>query len=150
MIYFLLENFANPNSEFNWIIMVTPFEHLFLDKGRFRTPPHLLLPLTYVMELFCKNSTLYISIYLCKPTLLPIFEKKLRNIDVCLTGFQIQYYWIIVVWFSSLIHKINKMYIRRLPFKRQSYKMVKYTQTICRQFADEWFECVWPFCQVGA
>ena len=24
--------------------------------------------------------------------------------------------------------------------------MVKYTQTICQQFADELFESVWPFC----
>ena len=34
------------------------------------------------------------------------------------------------------------------PFKHQPYKMVKYTQTI-RQFADELFESVWPFCGVG-
>ena len=27
--------------------------------------------------------------------------------------------------------------------------MVKHTQTICRQFADELFECVWPFCDIG-
>ena len=24
--------------------------------------------------------------------------------------------------------------------------MFKHTQTICRQFGDELFECVWPFC----
>ena len=28
--------------------------------------------------------------------------------------------------------------------------MVKHTQTIRRQIADELFECVWPFCEVGA
>ena len=28
--------------------------------------------------------------------------------------------------------------------------MVKHTQTIRRQFADELFECVWPFCGTGA
>ena len=28
--------------------------------------------------------------------------------------------------------------------------MVKYTQIICRQFANELFECVWPFCDIGA
>ena len=28
--------------------------------------------------------------------------------------------------------------------------MVKHTQTIRRQFADEMFECVWPFCDIGA
>ena len=36
------------------------------------------------------------------------------------------------------------------PFKRQPHKMVKHTQTIRRQFADELFECVWPFFGVGA
>ena len=34
--------------------------------------------------------------------------------------------------------------------KRQPQKMVKQTQTIRRQTADEFFECVWPFCGVGA
>ena len=34
-------------------------------------------------------------------------------------------------------------------FRRQSHKMVKYTQTIYRQFADDMFECVWPFCKIG-
>ena len=28
--------------------------------------------------------------------------------------------------------------------------MVKHTQTIRRQIADELFECVWPFCGIGA
>ena len=36
------------------------------------------------------------------------------------------------------------------PFKRQSQKMVKHTQTIRRQIADELFERVWPFCGIGA
>ena len=27
--------------------------------------------------------------------------------------------------------------------------MVKHSQTIRRDFADELFECVWPFCEVG-
>ena len=36
------------------------------------------------------------------------------------------------------------------PFKRQSHKMVKHTQTIRRQIADEFFECVWPFCEIDA
>ena len=34
-------------------------------------------------------------------------------------------------------------------FKRQSYKMAKYTKTIRRQIDDELFECVWPFCKIG-
>ena len=36
------------------------------------------------------------------------------------------------------------------PFKRQFHKMAKHTQTIRRQIADELFECVWPFCGIGA
>ena len=28
--------------------------------------------------------------------------------------------------------------------------MVKHTQTIRRQFPNELFECVWPFCWIGA
>ena len=28
--------------------------------------------------------------------------------------------------------------------------MVKHTQIIRQQFADELFECVWPFCEIGA
>ena len=28
--------------------------------------------------------------------------------------------------------------------------MVKHTQTICREFADEFFECDWPFYAVDA
>ena len=39
---------------------------------------------------------------------------------------------------------------RQYPFKCQPHKMVKHTQTICRLLADELFECVWPFCGVGA
>ena len=27
--------------------------------------------------------------------------------------------------------------------------MAKYIQTIRRQIADELFECVWPFCEIG-
>ena len=37
-----------------------------------------------------------------------------------------------------------------LTFKRQYHKMVKHTETIRRQIADELFECVWPFCRVAA
>ena len=36
------------------------------------------------------------------------------------------------------------------PIKPQSHKMVKHTQTIRHQFANELFECVWPFCDIGA
>ena len=37
--------------------------------------------------------------------------------------------------------------LRSQPFKRQFHKMVKHTQTIRRQIADELFEWVWPFCK---
>ena len=43
--------------------------------------------------------------------------------------------------------------IRDFPaesFKRQINKVAKHTQTIRRQVADELFECVWPFCMIGA
>ena len=36
------------------------------------------------------------------------------------------------------------------PLTVSFYKMVKHTQTIFRQFADEFFECVWPFGGIGA
>ena len=35
-------------------------------------------------------------------------------------------------------------------FRLQFHKMIKDTQTIRPQFADELFECVWPFCGIGA
>ena len=35
-------------------------------------------------------------------------------------------------------------------FKRQALKMVKHSQTIRHQFADELFDCVWPFWGLGA
>ena len=41
---------------------------------------------------------------------------------------------------SMNIWKIDILWM--LTFKRQSHKMVKHTQTIRRQFADELFECV--------
>ena len=36
------------------------------------------------------------------------------------------------------------------PFKHQSHKMTKHTQTISRQIPDELFEYVWPICEIGA
>ena len=59
-----------------------------------------------------------------------------------------------VVWPSNLclqeIQQFRGFKIDFYPFKHQSHKMVKHTQTIRRQFADELFECVWPFCDIGA
>ena len=45
----------------------------------------------------------------------------------------------------ALLHQQFWVY----PFKHQFHKMVKHTQTISRQIADELFECVWPFCGTG-
>ena len=36
-----------------------------------------------------------------------------------------------------------------LTLQRQLHKMVKHTETIRREIADELFEYVWPFCRVG-
>ena len=36
------------------------------------------------------------------------------------------------------------------PLSAKLRKMAKHAQTIRRQFADELFECVWPFCGIGA
>ena len=36
----------------------------------------------------------------------------------------------------------REVFLRLYPYKRQPHKMVKHTQTIRRQFADELFECV--------
>ena len=46
---------------------------------------------------------------------------------------------------------VRKIHVSKLawPFKRQSHKMVKHTQTIRRQIANELFECVWLFCEIG-
>ena len=36
------------------------------------------------------------------------------------------------------------------PLSNNFTKMVKHTQTIRRQIADELFECVWLFCGIGS
>ena len=53
-------------------------------------------------------------------------------------------YWENLLQFWMLLSKASVN-----PFKHQSHKMVKHTQTIRRQSADELFECVWPFCEIG-
>ena len=52
--------------------------------------------------------------------------------------------------FGHIFHDIITKHHPAYPFMRQSHKMVKQTQTIRRQFADELFECVRPFCEIGA
>ena len=47
------------------------------------------------------------------------------------------------------ILEIHYSHLVFLTFKRQSHKMVKHTHTIRRQFADELFENVWPFCELA-
>ena len=37
----------------------------------------------------------------------------------------------------------SNLWIRQ--YHKQYHKMVRHTQTICRDIADELFECVWPF-----
>ena len=36
------------------------------------------------------------------------------------------------------------------PLSTNITKWLKHTQTMRRQIADELFECVWPFCGIGA
>ena len=62
------------------------------------------------------------------------------------------YCWILVVQASKDISETGQAYKMEIlsAFKRQINKMAKHTQTICRHFADELFECVWPFCGIGA
>ena len=58
-----------------------------------------------------------------------------------------------VCYIYTIYVKLTKMKKQTLildwPFKRQINKVAKDTQTIHRQFADELFECVWPFCGIG-
>ena len=42
------------------------------------------------------------------------------------------------------------LYREYYPFKHQYQEMVKHTETIRPEIADESFECVWPFCGIGA
>ena len=49
---------------------------------------------------------------------------------------------------SNFMTKIN--FPESYPFKCLSYKIAKHTQTIRRQITGEFFECVWPFCGIGA
>ena len=52
--------------------------------------------------------------------------------------------------FFKLLRKCTLLESLSLPFKRQSHKLVNNTQTIRRPIADELFEWVWPFCEIGA
>ena len=53
------------------------------------------------------------------------------------------------VRFKALVRDKEWHLMRKRSFDKY-HKMVKHTQTIRRQFADELFECVWPFCGIGA
>ena len=52
--------------------------------------------------------------------------------------------------FSTLHEFLKKAIFLGLTKKHQFQKMVNHTQTIRRQFPDELFECVLPFCGIGA
>ena len=65
------------------------------------------------------------------------------------------YFWFLVsvatCWDVSFsVSCLGAIWASAVLFKRQFHKMVKHTQTICRQFADKLFECVWPFYEIGA
>ena len=45
---------------------------------------------------------------------------------------------------------VGDCYLRSYENQKRINKMAKHTQTIRRQFADELFECVWPFFGIGA
>ena len=68
---------------------------------------------------------------------------------------------LVIVWYETNLSELNKCSPLDLKkqtskdaadtiFKLQPRKMVKHTQTIRQQIADELFECVWPFCGFGA
>ena len=51
----------------------------------------------------------------------------------------------------QLIIKKELIFFQKInPFNSQPHKMVKPTQTILLATTDELFECVRPFCEVGA
>ena len=79
-----------------------------------------------------------INPYFCSKQLLLLMLLIIGFIDVVNNRFYI--------WMFLMIAFANLFY----PFKRQSRKMVKHTQTIRRQFSDELFNCVWPLCEIGA
>ena len=64
-------------------------------------------------------------------------------------NFKIVFLIFITFPFSYRQKKLTRNCAGCSPFKRQFHKMVKHTQTISRQIADELFECVWPFCGIG-
>ena len=76
--------------------------------------------------------------------------KNILLILVSLVSFKTKLSQMVIVW--SFDKKPRGVISRwsGYSFKRQFYKMVKHTQTIRRQIADELFECVWPFCGIGS
>ena len=74
-----------------------------------------------------------------------------RRSVVFMTNFE-QISHVVLVFLVFLLLNLNKQMptwlVMSQPFKRQSHKMVKHTQTIRRKFADELFEFVWPFCEL--
>ena len=58
----------------------------------------------------------------------------------------------LISWFLRDLSRKHYFWIPSViyPSKRQPHKMVKHTQTILRQIADELCEYAWPFCGAGA
>ena len=52
------------------------------------------------------------------------------------------------VRFKALVHDKEWHLVQKRSSDKYN-KMVKDTHTIRRQFLDELFECVWPFCGIG-
>ena len=52
------------------------------------------------------------------------------------------------IGFKSL--RLNCLDITQVNIKMRNVEMVKHTQAICWQIANELFECVWPFYGIGA
>ena len=70
-------------------------------------------------------------------------------LPVILDGYSLEECFISPGISQSFIHDHLPLHLY-INFNRQSHKMIKHTQTIRRQIADELFECVCPFCEIGA
>ena len=66
---------------------------------------------------------------------------------------QADYFWhlkIIILINASMTSVSTHISVFFNPLSANHTKMAKHTQTIRHQFPVELFECVWPFCGVGA
>ena len=56
----------------------------------------------------------------------------------------------LTLYFVCTLKGEFKMHLGQIGKFFNPYKMVKHTQTIRLQFTDEFFEYLWPFCEIGA